>query len=146
MKGPVPGVPLAVLGARGERQPVRVKTRDANGIPGQNGAKINESTPVSVTGCKPALAVTRHSVSGKTATLQVSVPAAGKLVATAKGLSKGAGKAGKAGIVTVKLKLTKAETAFLKKHKGRKLRATVKLTFTPTHGAKLKTSVTVLVG
>jgi len=117
MKGPVPGVPLAVLGARGERQPVRVKTRDANGIPGQNGAKINESTPVSVTGCKPALAVTRHSVSGKTATLQVSVPAAGKLVATAKGLSK-----------------------------GRRLRATVKLTFTPTHGAKLKTSVTVLVG
>ena len=83
---------------------------------------------------------------GKTATLAVSVPAAGKLLATAKGLSKGAGKTAKAGTVTVKLKLTKAETAFLKKHKGRKLRAKVKLTFTPTHGAKLKTNAVVLVG
>jgi len=38
------------------------------------------------------------------------------------------------------------EVAVLKKHKGRKLAAKVNLTFTPKHGGKLHTSVTVLVG
>jgi len=76
----------------------------------------------------------------------VSVPAAGKLVASAKGLSKGSAKIGKAGTVTVKLTLTKGEAAFLGKHKGRKLAAKIKLTFTPKKGAKLKASTTVLIG
>jgi hypothetical protein len=112
----------------------------------QNGLKINQSTPISVSGCKPAIAVTHHSSSGKTATIAVSVPAAGKLVAAGKGLSKGTGKTSKAGTVTVKLTLTKAETARLGKHPGRKLRAKIDLIFTPKHGSELKTTATVLVG
>ena len=48
--------------------------------------------------------------------------------------------------LTVKLTLTKGEAAFLGKHKGRKLAAKIKLTFTPKKGAKLKTSTTVLIG
>jgi hypothetical protein len=112
----------------------------------QNGHEIHQSTQISVTGCKPAITVKSHKVKGKTATIAVSVPAAGKLVATSKGLSKGTGKTGNAGTVTVKLTLTKAEAAFLGKHKTRKLKAKVNLAFTPEHGAKLKTSTTVLVG
>jgi hypothetical protein len=112
----------------------------------QNGAQIHQSTQISVTGCKPAITVKSHKVKGKTATIAVSVPAAGKLVATSKGLSKGTGKTGKAGTVTVKLTLTKGEAAFLSKHKTRKLKAKVNLSFTPKRGAKLKTSVTVLIG
>jgi len=112
----------------------------------QNGLAIHQSTTISVTGCKPAIRVVSHKVKGKTATIQVSVPAAGKLVATAKGLSKGSGKSSGAGTVTVKLTLTKGEVAVLKKHKGRKLAAKVKLTFSPKKGGKLKTTTTVLIG
>jgi hypothetical protein len=112
----------------------------------QNGIAIHESTQIAVAGCKPAITVTHHSVKGNTAMLAVSVPAAGKLVATSKGLSKGSGKTSKAGTVTVKLTLTKAETAFLGKHKGRKLQAKVNLTFTPKKGSKLRTTTTVRVG
>ena len=113
---------------------------------GQNGATLNQSTQISVEGCKPAIRVVSHKVKGKTATLAVSVPGAGKLVASAKGLSKASKKAGGATTLTVKLTLTKGEAAFLGKHKGRKLAAKVKLTFTPKKGAKLRTSTTVLIG
>ena len=113
---------------------------------GQNGAEIHESTPISVEGCKPAIAVVKHSVKGATATVEVSVPAAGRLVATGRGLSKGTGKTGKAGDVRVKVTLTKVEQAFLKKHPSRKLRAKIDLRFTPRKGSRLTTSVTVLIG
>jgi hypothetical protein len=117
-----------------------------NEFKGQNGLAIHQSTTIEVTGCKPAIRVVKHSVSGRTATLTVSVPAAGKLIATSKGLSKGSGKSSRIGTVTVKLTLTKAEVAFLAKHKGRQLKATIHLSFTPKKGAKLKTTTTVLVG
>ncbi len=55
---------------------------------GQNGATLNQSTQIAVAGCKPAITVVKHSVKGHTATLQVKVPSAGKLVASGKGLSK----------------------------------------------------------
>ena len=112
---------------------------------GQNGAEIHTSTPISVTGCKPAIAVVRHSVKGTTATVVVSVPAAGRLLAAGRGVSTGRGKAGKAGNVRVKVTLTKAEQAFLRKHPSRKLRAKIDLRFTPRKGAELTTSVTVLI-
>jgi hypothetical protein len=113
---------------------------------GQNGLEADYETPVSVTGCKPAITVKSHKVKGKTATIAIAVPAAGRLVATSKGLSKGSGKIAKAGTVTVKLTLTKSEVAFLSKHKTRKLRAKINLTFTPKSGSKLKISTTVLIG
>jgi hypothetical protein len=112
----------------------------------QNGAVIHESTPISVTGCAPAIIVLSHKVKGHTVTLEVSVPSAGKLAASANGLSKGSGKIGKAGTVAVKLTLTKAEKSFLSKHRGRKLKAKIHLAFTPKKGAKLKTTTTVLIG
>jgi NHL repeat len=94
----------------------------------------------------PSIEVVKHSVKGTTATIKVSVPSAGRLVATGKGVSKGMGKASKAGDVTVKVSLTKGEAALLAKHKGRKLRVGVKLTFTPTTGSQLMTTTTVLIG
>jgi hypothetical protein len=112
----------------------------------QNGAEIHQSTPISVTGCPAAITVVRQRVKGKTATIQVRVPGAGKLVATAKGLSKASKTAKGATILTLKLTLTNAEAAFLGKHKGRKLKATVNLQFTPKRGGKLKTSTTVILG
>ncbi|MGO9248641.1 MAG: hypothetical protein ACLP7W_08615, partial [Solirubrobacteraceae bacterium] len=113
---------------------------------GQNGAEIHTSTPISVEGCKPAIRVLRHHVKGATATLFVSVPAAGRLVANGRGLSKASKKVKRAGTVTVKLTLTNGEAAFLTKHRGRRLKAKIQLTFTPKTGSRLKTTTTVLIG
>jgi hypothetical protein len=116
----------------------------------QNGATLDQDPRIAVTGCKSAIRVVKHSVKGHTATLEVSVPAAGKLVASGRGLSKAAKKAGGAGTVTVKVSLTKSEAAFVEKfrsrHKGRRLLVKVHLTFTPKKGARLKTSTTVFIG
>ena len=112
----------------------------------QNGAVMKQNTKIAVSGCNPAITVVGHKVKGNTATLTVSVPSAGKLTATGTDLSNATGTTSKPGNVTVRLTLTKAGSALLEKHKGRKLQAKVKLTFTPKQGAKLKTTVTVLVG
>ena len=88
----------------------------------------------------------KHSVKGKVATITVSVPSAGKLVATGKGLSKASKKSTGATTLTLKVSLTKGEVAFLKKHHASRLKANIKLTFTPKKGSKLKTSTTVYIG
>jgi hypothetical protein len=120
----------------------------------QNGAELKQQAQVAVTGCAPAIYVTKHSVKGRTATISVSVPAAGKLVATGKGLiaPSGASKASKStsstkgATLTLKLSLSQKEQAFLKKHHANRLKAKIKLTFTPKKGARLKTSTTVYIG
>ena len=94
----------------------------------------------------PTIAILKHSVKGTTATLEVKVPSAGKLLATGKGVSRGAATAGRAGEVTLKVTVTKGEQAFLAKHKGRKLRASVKVIFSPTNGSQLSATTTVLIG
>jgi hypothetical protein len=118
------------------------------------GEPLKQNTTIAVTGCKPAITVVSHSVKGHTATLQVSVPSAGRLTASGKGLiaPSGASKATKStssatgATLTVKLTLSKAEQAFLKKHHARRLKAKIKLTFTPKKGGKLRTSTTVFIG
>jgi hypothetical protein len=140
----LPEGPYSALAANGSLCSQTLKM--PNEFKGQNGLEVHQSTTIAVTGCKPAITVTKHTVKGHTATLQVNVPSAGKLVATANGLSKGTGKTTKAQNVTVKLTLSKSQAAFLQKHKGRKLKATIHLSFTPKHGAKLKAITTVLIG
>jgi hypothetical protein len=112
----------------------------------QNGLEIHQETPVAVTGCAPAIRVLSDKVKGATATIVVSVPSAGKLTATGKGVSKGTSKAAKAGSLTVKVALTAREAAVLGKHKGRKLKATVRLQFAPKAGSRLSTTTTVVLG
>jgi hypothetical protein len=127
----------------------------------QNGAELKQEAQVSVTGCKPAITVVKHSVKGKVATITVSVPSAGKLVATGKGLIASGGGKGSGGgaskatkstssatgaTLTLKLTLSKGEVAFLKKHHANRLKAKINLTFTPKKGSKLKTSTTVFIG
>jgi phosphodiesterase/alkaline phosphatase D-like protein len=119
-------------------QPVTPLQVGTPNIPFPTGSQANTQSP--------SIEVVSHKVKGNTATLEVSVPSAGKLVATGKGVSKGAGKSTKAGDVTVKVTLTKAEAAFLGKHKGRKLKVGVKLVFTQASGGELTGSVTVLIG
>jgi hypothetical protein len=113
---------------------------------GANEALLRQDSTVNVTGCREAIAVVGHKVRGKAATIQVNVPAAGKLVASGKGLSKASKQAKGASTLTVKLTLTNGEAALLSRHKGRKLKARINLTFSPRKGKQLKTATTVVLG
>jgi hypothetical protein len=90
----------------------------------QNGAVIKQSTPIVVEGCSNSISVSSHLLKGRKLTVSVSVPAAGKLTASGKGLSK-ASKASK-GRETIKLTLHTT--------KGGRFSTKVKLTFTPSTG------------
>ncbi len=94
----------------------------------QNGALINQSTPIEVTGCPYALLVSSRSVKNHTLTLKVSVPQAGKLTATGRGVSEGAKTAKGRSTLTLTLK---------ERHAG-KLRTMVLLRFTPAKGKQRK--------
>jgi hypothetical protein len=111
----------------------------------QNGAVIKQATPISVTGCNPAIRVLRHSVNGAKVTLVASVPSAGRLQATGPFLSSASAKVTDARIVTLTLTLDKAEQRSLAGHGGRSLRERVSLRFAPSHGRRLSVGLTVLV-
>jgi hypothetical protein len=112
----------------------------------QNGAEIHHSTPIEVTGCKPAINIVRHTVKGSTVTIAAKVPTAGKLLATGSGLTHTTKNTSKAGTLTFTLKLSRHEQSVLHGHPGRKLKVTIKLTFTPKQGKKLSTAVSLNLG
>ena len=89
----------------------------------QNGAENHESTPISVEGCSTSLSF-KHTIKKKTLTLSISVPAAGKITASGKGL-------------TTMSKTAKGQehlTIILKQRRAGKLKTTVKVVFTPSTG------------
>jgi hypothetical protein len=90
----------------------------------QNGTVLKQSTPIAVEGCPNSISIVSHSRKGRKLTISVSVPAAGKLAATGKGLSK-ASKASK-GRETIKLALHATKSG--------KFSTKVKFTFTPSTG------------
>jgi hypothetical protein len=114
-------------------------------IVAENGLTVREDPQIKVSGCRPAIKVVRHTVRGHVVRITVSVPAAGKLLARGKGLTRAAKKIGKAGTTTIKLTVSTAERRFLAHHPKRRLKTLVKLLFIPSHGAKLSTHLTITV-
>lgn len=112
----------------------------------QDGQAIHSATALTVTGCSPSIVVLRHHVSGTTANILVSVPAAGTLTAGGVGLSRAVKKASARGSATISVSLTKRERQLLAAHPGRKLKAIVKLVFAPKRGGTLTKSLAVLLG
>ncbi|MCL2770058.1 MAG: hypothetical protein FWD42_08125, partial [Solirubrobacterales bacterium] len=110
----------------------------------QNGAVIKQNTSIAVTGCTPTIRVIRHTVSGKHATVVVSVPSAGRLVADGGGVLPKARMVSKVGIVTMTLRLSSSEQRFLAHHRGRRLEVPIQLSFSPSHGRRLSARVAVL--
>jgi uncharacterized repeat protein (TIGR01451 family) len=90
---------------------------------GQNGATLNQKTPIETDGCPNTLSVKSKKVKGRTVTLGIWVPAAGRLSASGKGLS-GAAKVSHAR-EEVKLTLHGKPTK-------------IRLTFTPSTGKDRK--------
>jgi hypothetical protein len=110
----------------------------------QNGALIRQNTPISVERCSPEIRVIRHTVKGKHATVVVSVPAAGTLVANGGGVDRASRVVRRAGTVTLTLRLSRGEQRFVDHHRNRRLKVPIKLSFTPAHGTRLSAHVAVL--
>jgi hypothetical protein len=105
----------------------------------QNGATLNQNTHIEVEGCSNTLSVVSKKVRGRTVTLGVWVPAAGRLSASGKGLSR----ASRASDGRKELKLT------LRAARHRRFTTKIRLVFTPSSGKdrrKLGKSVTVKFG
>jgi hypothetical protein len=146
----LPAGPHGILSAYVPKTPYDLcgsKLQMPTEITGQNAAVIRQSTTITPTGsCPPKITVLKRTVRGHTATLAVSVPSPGTLTASANGLAKAAKKTNRAGTMTVRLTLSRAQVAFLKRHGGRRIVAHVHLTFTPRHGSRLKATTTLLIG
>jgi hypothetical protein len=95
---------------------------------GQNGATLTQNTHIEVEGCSDALSVASKKLKGRTVTLGVWVPAAGRLNAGGKGLSK----AFKASGGREELRLTLHAT------RHGKFSTKIKLAFTPSSGKDRK--------
>lgn len=132
----------SALAAHGD--PCTADLRTPVTIVAQNGAVVKEDPKVAVGDCPPAIKVVRHSVHGGVATLEVSVPSAGKLRAAGKGLSSTVKKVKKAGTVTIRLAATKSTRRFLAHHRKHGRKVAVRLVFVRGHGGKLTSHVTVL--
>jgi hypothetical protein len=105
----------------------------------QNGATIKQNTPIEVEGCPNALQVLRRRVHKQAVSLTVSVPQAGRLTATAKGLTPAAKSPTTHQTVTLTL---------YERHTG-KLHTKIQLRFTPNKGKQrkaLRKSITVTLG
>lgn len=114
-------------------------------IVAQNGAVIKEDPKIAVSGCRPAIRVVRHSLRRGGATIVVSVPSAGKLVASGRGLLRATRKLEKAGTVTLRLTTTTGTRRLLAHRRKHELKIAVRLLFLPSHGGRLSDHVTVAV-
>jgi hypothetical protein len=99
---------------------------------GQNGAEVHTSTPISVEGCSNALAIRSHAVNKNTVTLSVYVPAAGKLKASAPGLTS----------TTKTSKGQQLLTLTLTQRHAGKLVTKIHLAYTPSEGHKQTKTLT----
>jgi hypothetical protein len=98
-------------------------------IVGQNGARIERVTPISVTGC--GIKILRARVKKSTVTLTVQVSQLGKLTGRGKGLRSRSRRIAKGGNVQLKLPLSKAGKRLRarqhRKHRHLKVKVTVGL-------------------
>jgi hypothetical protein len=125
----LPEGPYSALTANGDlcRQDLVMPTA----FVAQNGATLNQDTHIEVEGCSNALSIVSKRLKGRTLTLQVAVPAAGKLRAAGKGLSSGSKGSGGRETVTIKL------------HVKRHGKTKVKLSFQPAKGKRLSKTLTI---
>lgn len=89
----------------------------------QNGAVIHQSTPIAIEGCSAKLSLT-HALKGRTLTLSVYAPAAGKLKVSGEGLP----------TVTKSAKGQETVTIRLKSKRAKPFRTKLKLSFQPSRG------------
>jgi hypothetical protein len=102
-------------------------------ITAQNGKQIKQDTHLQVTGCPTNLSIESKKVRGRTTTLSVYAPAAGRLTASGKGLTSETRTYSNRG----------ARTFTLRQKRAGKLKTKIKLSFTPSKGKKQTKTLTV---
>lgn len=110
-----------------------------------NGLVVKESPRIAVGGCPPAIKILHHSFRGRFATIVLSVPSAGRLVAGGRGFSRRVRTFGKAATATLKLALSKSQLDLLAHRRPRRVKLAIQLNFAPRHGARLSARVGVVV-
>ncbi len=114
-----------------------------------NCAKVSNTIAVAVYHApNNRFTITKTTVKGTTASLTLKLPGVGKVTTTANHTAAKTTTATKAGTHTVKVTLTKAGKKTLNKTKSRKLKVTVRVTYTPAGGtaATLTKSLTFKTG
>jgi hypothetical protein len=94
----------------------------------QTGAKITQSTHITVVGCP--VTVLSHKIKGNKAILEVKVPSSGRLSVNGQYLRGRTRKLAKASIVTLTVPLTAHGVTAVRRHRGH-LRVKLRLRFTP---------------
>jgi hypothetical protein len=115
-----PQGPFSIFTSNGDlcAAPIKIPVK----LTAQNGAVLSLRSSVAVEGCTKALKVLSHRVRGRKVVLKVSVPSAGRLTASGRGLTKARKTVKAKGTVTLTLKA-----------KGRgKLKSKVQLAFIPS--------------
>jgi hypothetical protein len=135
----LPSGPNSLLAANGSlcAKPLTIPTV----LEGQNGAKITQSTKITVTGC--GVVITAHKVKSRRAKVTVVIPAAGRISASGKYLKTVKRTLGKAGKATITVSLSKKGIAALQGSKRGKLKVKIVVGFRPTKGSTSKASITV---
>jgi hypothetical protein len=98
----------------------------------QDGVEINQNTPIAIQGCSSKLSLT-HKLEGKTLTLSVYAPAAGKIKVSGKGLPSATKTAKGQENITIKLKAKRSHS----------FRTKLKLSFQPSKGKGQRMAVSV---
>jgi hypothetical protein len=138
----LPQGPGSILGANGKLcgEDLRMKAT----IVAYNGLTVKESPKIVVSGCPLAIRVVHRSLHGRVLTITVSVPSAGTLLATGRGLAGKRKKVRHAGVTTIKLLLLRGSKHSRAHGRRRPRRVVVKLMFIPTHGPRLSAHVTLV--
>jgi hypothetical protein len=128
----LPEGPYSALTANGDL--CRQKLVMPTSLTAQNGAALNQETQIEVTGCPGALNLVSTHVSGRTVTLTVYVPGAGKLTLAGQGVG-----------ITSKSTSGREQVRLKVRSTGRGKRK-LKLTFAPKNGRRQTKTVTVRLG
>lgn len=100
--------------------------------------KLAGSVSLTIAGMSPSAPspkIAGAAVSGKVATLRVQAPAKGTLAASGRYLRGASARLGKAGTATLRLRLTRAGSRALARARGRRLKVTVSVRYTPAGGS-----------
>jgi hypothetical protein len=100
---------------------------------GQNGAVIHQNTPIAIQGCSSKVSLRTHSVKGKTLTLSVYAPAAGKIKVSGKGLPSASKTAKGQENITIKLTAKRVKP----------FKTKLRLSFAPSKGKRQGVAVSV---